>query len=227
MVYDRIKELSMSQMSRAQAEARILYLENQRKYNRQVESDLKTKRNALNDVPLLDSQFLESNLKIAIPRNMAPKNIGNLAGVMWDFWFPLSFDFGVDPTYDSTTRQAKKTQVTQEAGFLLTGMIRSNPNLDGVSFGAPLGVTIRDLQSTRQFNDKPIPVQFIGDRGKPTMFQTPLLIRPNANIEIEVSSLLNVGESIEYTGASSFDITLRGIRVRDFNDPRVLTSIFL
>lgn len=217
----------VNNITRAQAQARILHLENQRKFLRQSEADLKTKRNALNDIPLLDSQYLESNLKIALPRNMEPKNIGRLAGVMWDYWFPLSFDFGVDPTYDKNSNSKQHTQVNQEAGFLLTGIGRATPNLDGSSFGAPLGVTIRDLQSTRQFNDKPIPVQFIGDRGEQTKFSTPLLIRPNANIEVEVSSLLNEGESMSFVGASSFEIILFGIRVRDFNDPRVLTSIFL
>jgi hypothetical protein len=213
-------------MTREQVIAKLYEIQKARGEIRRQEQTLKSKRNLLEGQPLISKDDLASSLQKIIPRYLEPRNIGQIDSVMWDFFFPLTVDFGTDPTYDETTRQTVTTQVSQESAFLLVGISRAYENNGDAGFGAPLQVTIRDNQSTRQFNDNPIPLQTIGLKGQPTAFDTPLLLQPNSRISLEVSSWLD-GDQLVTVGSGKHEFVLYGMRVRDVNNAKVMSAVWL
>jgi len=171
------------------------------------------------------SHPLKQHLKRLLPPGMVPGNVGHINEVMWPFYHVLSFDFGVNPTYGPTTTQTKSFQVTQEACLLLSKITRKSYSYDNSSDLAPLTMTLRDRQSSRQLNDRPIPIQMIGKKSRPTVLPTPYLIMPNAFIEVEIRSWLTADQAAS-TGTGKFDFVFEGYRIRIEDQDKVLSTIF-
>ena len=170
---------------------------------------------------------LEANMRKILPSHLVPGNVGNIDRVAWPFYYEVEFDFGTDPTLTSATRQTQGFQVSQEAGFLLMGAYfdADEENSESGQLG-PYQVEIRDRQSSRQFNDRPIPVQMLGRDSRPTRLPTPMLILPNASVDMIVSSFVPAGISVATLGESKIRFTLSGLRVRVDDDRAVLSTIF-
>jgi hypothetical protein len=174
-----------------------------------------------------DRGGLRANLQKIIPKHLMPQNVGNYNDVFWSYKFPFNFDFGVDPVYTSTTRQSSIIQVDQEAGFLLTHISRDANDPGQSGYYAPLQITVKDLQSSRQYNAEPIPIQHIGFKAQATYLDTPLYFASNARIEIEMTSWIPDGDQFATTGSGKHQLVLGGYRVREKDVSKVMTSIFL
>ena len=171
-----------------------------------------------------DVATLKSNLAQVIPAYMMPGNVGGYNKVTWPFWSQVNFDFGTNPTYSSSTRQTQSFQVTQEAALLLMSISRKSYGYSTSSELAPLQVEIRDRQSSRQFNDRPIPMQMIGKKSRPTVLPTPLLIMPNAFIDVTVSSWLTGSQAT--VGSGKMQFSFYGYRIRVEDADKVMSTIF-
>lgn len=167
---------------------------------------------------------LREKLAGFLPPYMVPGNVGHVSQVTWPFWEAVTFDFGTDPTYSSSTRQTQSFQVTQEAGLLVTQIARKSYVYSNAGELAPLQIEIRDRQSSRQFNDRPIPLQMIGRRGRPTVLPTPLLFMPNAFIDVTMSSWLTT--SMATTGNGKIEMIIFGYRIRVGDENKVLSTVF-
>ena len=160
---------------------------------------------------------VESNLRKMIPAHLFPGNVGNQNKVIWPFHFTVEFDFGANPVWSAATRLSKFFQVTQDAGFLLTGVSRNNDNFNSGGELAPLGLDIRDRQSSRQFNNSPIPIQSIGRASKYTRIHEPLWINPAAFVDVTITSLVNAATAINTSPGSKLSLTFFGYRMRTQN----------
>jgi len=171
-----------------------------------------------------DPSRLKKSLKDYLPPHMVPGNVGGYNKVTWPFWFQMQFDLGTNPTYSSATRSTSSFQVTNEAAFLLMSISRKSYSYSTAGELAPLQIEIRDRQSSRQFNDKPIPMQMIGVKSRPSVLPTPMLIMPNAFIDVTLSSWLT--SSMATTGSGKFQFSFFGFRVRVEDADKVLGTIF-
>jgi hypothetical protein len=190
-----------------------------------IKKDLrKAERSWRREFKRSQSMNLRSHLKQFLPPYMMPGNVGGYTEVTWPFWETVSFNFGTDPSWSSATRQVQSFQVTQEAGWLVTHLARKSYGYNTASELAPLQIEIRDRQSSRQFNDRSIPIQMIGRRSKPTVFPTPLLIMPNAFIDVIMSSW--VDGTMPTTGSGRLDLILFGYRIRVGDEDKVLSTVF-
>ncbi len=171
-----------------------------------------------------DVATLKSHLQSVIPPYMMPGNVGGYNKVTWPFWFQANFDFGTNPTWSSSSRQTQSFQVTQEAALLLMAISRKGYTYGTSSDLAPVQLEIRDRQSSRQFNDRPIPIQMIGKKSRPTILPTPLLVMPNAFIDLTMSSWVPVSQAT--TGSGKFQFSFFGYRVRVEDADKVMSSIF-
>jgi hypothetical protein len=167
---------------------------------------------------------LREKLASFLPPYMVPGNVGHINQVTWPFWETVKFNFGANPTWSSSTKQVQSFQVTQEAAWLVTAISRKSYSYDTAGELAPLQLIITDRQSSRQFNDRPIPLQIIGKRSRSTILPTPLLFMPNAFIDITMTSW--VTNTMTTTGQGSHDITLFGYRIRVGDEKAVLSTVF-
>lgn len=167
---------------------------------------------------------LRKALESFLPPYMIPGNVGDVNQVTWPFWEVVSFNFGTNPTWSPTTRQTASFQVTQEAGFLLTSISRKSYGYDTSNDLAPLQFEIRDRQSSRQLNDRAIPLQMIGKRSLPTILPTPMLLMPNAFIDVTMTSWITA--SMASTGNGRVDLVFHGYRIRVEDQEKVLSTIF-
>lgn len=167
---------------------------------------------------------LEQELLKKLPSALVPGNVGNFYDVAWPFDYTVNFDFGTNPSYGPTTQQLQSFQVTQEAAFLIGSISRKC--LSGTTSGelSPLQVLIKDRQSTRQFMDVPIPIQAIAKKTPPSIWEVPLIIMPNAFIDVYVNSWQTIAQAT--TGSGRFSITFSGYRTRTTDIDRVLSTIF-
>lgn len=221
-----LKKLTPNQRKRLEVEAS--QIQNERSNLRAKERTLKARSVSLSSQPLIaDEGTLRKNLHKVIPKHLAPKNIGHFNEVLWPFWFPVDFDLGNNPTYDSNTREITNVQVDQEAGFLLTSISRDHNDAGESGYYSPLAITIRDLQSSRQFNDEPIPIQQFGYRSQPTFLDTPLFFAANSRISLELTSWIPRGEQFNTNGSGKHQFLLGGYRVRQKDASKVLASIFI
>jgi hypothetical protein len=211
--------------TRAEAEALYDQIKNETRDARDREQSLRARVKSMNANPIIGSADLGSNLSKILPPSMMPKNVGDLAQVMWDFFFTVELDFGTDPSFDANSKKIGSFKVDQEASFLLMGFSRTYHDNDKAGRGAPLTITLRDLQSTRQFNDVSWPIQNIGEAGLPTKLETPLLFAANATVQVEASCWLP--EQMDATGNGKQEITFFGLRVRDTDNVKVLSQMFL
>lgn len=167
---------------------------------------------------------LKQNLLRVLPAHMVPGNVGSFNKVTWPFWYQVNFDFGVNPTWSSATKQTQSFQNTQEAALLLTAVSRKAYSYTTASELAPVQIEIRDRQSSRQFNDRPIPMQIFGRRSHPTILPTPMLIMPNAFIDVIASSWVPSPQATVGTG--KFQLSFFGYRIRTEDAGAVLSSVF-
>lgn len=171
-----------------------------------------------------DVATLKSNLAQVIPPYMMPGNVGGYNKVTWPYWFQVNFDFGANPTWSPSTRQTQSFQVTQEAAFLLMAISRKSYGYSTASELAPLQVEIRDRQSSRQFNDRPIPLQMIGKKSRPSVLPTPLLVMPNAFLDVTASSWITGSQATVGTG--KLQLSFFGYRIRVEDADKVMSTIF-
>ena len=171
-------------------------------------------------------QNLKGELAKSIPGYMMPGNVGSFTKVTWPFWYNVSFDFGANPSWSSNTRQTQSFQVSQEAAFLVSAISLKTHTYSTASALAPLQIELRDRQSTRQMNDRPIPLQMIGKRSHPTVLPTSMLLMPSAFFDVTMSSWLPVGLDQATTGNGKFQITFFGYRVRVEDADKVLSTVF-
>ena len=167
---------------------------------------------------------LKQELARKLPVNLMPGNVGDLAKVAWPFWFQANFVFGVTPTWSAATNQTQSFQVTQEAAFLMMGLYRDSFSYSTAGELAPLLLQIRDRQSSRLFMDKPMPWQTIGKKSRPSVFQTPMLVMPNAFIDVTLTSFAT--NQVAAAGSTKQQISFFGYRVRVEDADKVLSSVF-
>jgi hypothetical protein len=211
--------------SRAEAEALYEKIRLETRDVRDREQALRARIKSMSNNPIIGSADLGNNLTKIIPPHLMPKNIGDLTGVMWDFFFTITLDFGTNPTYGPQSKTQDSFRVDQEASFLLVGFSRAYNDNGFSGRKAPIGITLRDAQSTRQFNDQAFPIQNIGEGGLPTKLDTPLLFASNATVIVEASSWLP--EDMLTVGNGIHEITFYGLRVRDADNVKVVSQMFL
>lgn len=197
--------------------------------------NMRSRSSALSSQPLARTGGgLENNLKKFIPSHMMPKNVGNLYKIAWPFWYSVDFNLTDDPTFAASStltnslRLTSSFQVSQEAGFLITGISRHANDYDASGDLGPLAIEIRDRQSSRFFNNAPIPIQQIGIEGWDTAYPTPFLVMPNAFMDVTLSCFLDAGVNQVVQGGPSgiHQFTFKGYRVRIKDAEKVLSSIF-
>jgi len=211
-------------------ENQISDLEAQQRDLRRRERNLRTREGALSQQrqPKAGPDLRET-LKgvLGARQDLMPGNVGGLNTVVWPFWFELDFDFGVNPTVQAGTAastQRQSFQVTQEAAFLLMAVARNaNSDTESGDLG-PWQVEFRDRQSSRQFNDSPIPIQMIGTRSLPSVLPTPLLLMPNAFFDSIMTSWQTTAQPTVGSGKHQF--TFFGYRVRIQDAQAVMNSEF-
>ena len=206
--------------------------EGQTRELRRLEKGLRAREQALASMPSLGSggngNALENSLKSFLPGHLVPGNVGSLNTVTWPFWFKTDHDFGAIVAITSETRNTASFQVSQESGFLLMAISRTATVNNASGAKGPWTVEIRDRQSSRQFNDTPVPFQMLGTRSCPTLLPTPMLIMPNAFIDVTMSTWLSPGVSqpVPVPNQSKFQIVFHGQRVRVEDADTVLSNIF-
>ena len=203
----------------------IEQIKKERRENQEREMHLNARMQTMKGQALVGSSDLGPNILKVLPPNLAPKNIGEWGSIMWDFFYPVVVDFGTNPVYGPNTRTESNFKVNQDGSFLLCGISRMYSNTSFAGKKAPLSVTIRDLQSTRQFNDISFPIQNIGERGQPTLIETPLLVYKNSNISGEVTSWLP--ETMATVGSGRHEFLFFGLRVRDEETVKLLQTLFV
>lgn len=167
---------------------------------------------------------LNGQLKQVLPSYMMPGNVGEINKVTWPFWYRVSFDLGIDPTIGPSTRISQTFQVSQEACLLLMQVSRKPWTYDNAGDLAPLAITIKDRQSSRQFNELPIPIQNIGKKKDGTVLPTPMFFAPNAIVEIELTSWIPA--DMASTGNGRHEFTFFGYRMRAQEAGKALSTIF-
>lgn len=190
---------------------------------------LDARREALSTLPQINKTDLRGSLKEFIPEHLMPGNVGAFTSVVWPFWFPVDFDFGTNPTIQGggITQQIQNFQVTQEGAILLIGISRQADSYSTSGHLGPWTVEIRDNQSARQFNDRPIPIQMIADgKGRPTKLPIAMMLMPNALIQVTMSNWLPGGVVQNTTGSGHHQFAFFGYRVRIEDAEKVLSTVF-
>lgn len=167
---------------------------------------------------------LEQDLLKKLPSSLVPGNVGNYYDVAWPFVYTVNFDFGTNPTYGPLTNQTQSFQVTQEAAFIIGGMSRKAYAYSTAGELAPLQMLVKDRQSTRQFMDIPIPMQAIAKKTPITQFEVPLVIMPNAFIDIIMTSWQTANQAT--VGSGKINISFIGYRTRTSDIGTVLSTVF-
>lgn len=195
---------------------------------RKREENLKIRYAALSQIPVVagnNPKSLRDHLDEILPPSLVPANVGNIDSVAWPFWYQFDFDFGTNPTLAATLRQTQSVQVTQEAGFLMMGISRDSEEQSLAGSLGPWTIeSIRDRQSSRQFNNQPINFQALGEKSNLTIFPTPLLFFPNAFIDITMGCFQPVPNPV--VGDARHQISVFGYRVRMGDEQRILSTIF-
>jgi hypothetical protein len=188
----------------------------ERKLIRRIERKMRRERR--------NQMSLESELLSKVPSGLIPGNVGAYNDIAWKFTYSVDFNFGVNPTYDQNTNQTQSYQNTQEAAFIFGWISRSAADNTTASNRAPLQLRIVDRQSTRQFNDLPIPLQMIPESTPPMALEVPLIIMPMAFMDLTMTSWLTAAQAT--VGSGKHSIAMGGYRVRTNDIGKVLSMIF-
>lgn len=178
-------------------------------------------------VPSNNVQQLRSTLNNILPQYMVPGNVGGINQVCWPFYFQANMDLGDDPSVASNIFTRAFFQVDQEAGLILQSIgVSHSTNAVGLSAtaNAPLQVEIIDRQSSRRFNNAPMPIQMLGDNSLPSVLPTPMYVQPNAFIDVVVSGIPEVAQDFEGSGLIQFSFF--GLRIRTEDQGAILSTIF-
>jgi hypothetical protein len=213
-------------------DAQIQHLTNLKQQQRQYERRLNHQMGLVDEQLNSQGQYgggcvqnLKQTLQNSLPGYMMPSNIGDISEVAWFFFEQMTFDFGTNPTWSPSTNQRQSFQVTQESGFLLMAVSRSYNSYTTAGALAPLQVEFRDRQSSRQFNDNPIPLQMIGTKANPTILPTPMFLLPNAFFDGTITSFAQASGQ-PTTGTSRHQLSFFGFRMRVEDADQVLSTIF-
>lgn len=186
---------------------------------------LELKLNGGNKVFGGDPRNLKSNLERAGGDVLTPGNVGDINRVIWPFYFTTQ-----QVTLAPNTTAKTGFTVTQEAAFIFMSYTKAVYTFDGVNVftyidpeqpgaaGSAFDLTFnfRDSQSGRDFQNFPILTDTVGVPRFPTKLPKPMLIQPNANIEI---SFTNNNATLTYVPF----ITVFGYRCR-IEDARGILS---
>jgi hypothetical protein len=203
--------------------------------------NLNARRQALSSQPVFrQGEGLHAGLSTFLPKGTVPGNVGELNKVAWQFQYTVDFDLKqTQPWIESVanvgvgaltnmTRQVSSFQVTQESAFLMMGMLRHANDYEDSGDLGPLTFQFRDAQSSRYFNNEPVPIQMIGQKGFMNYMAVPMIIMPNAKFEIELGCNLDQGVTQLVPGSASgiHRFTMFGYRIRVSDADKVLSSIF-
>jgi hypothetical protein len=203
---------------------------------RMEEANIRQQESHIATLPQLSKDDVRGNLEKVLPKHLVPTNIGKYMDVAWPYYYETRFDYTATADIGSGPERVAqfvggdiKTdsfKVGQEAAFILKGVYRAYHTNDLSGKGAPLKMTVRNAQSTRQFNDTEIQLQHIGDKGSPLKFDIPLLIEPNSRIEIDLKPILNstVTVNVAETVNAVQNLIFYGVRVRS-NDVDTITQL--
>lgn len=174
--------------------------------------------------PAVKKNALKETLQGLLPPELIPSNVGSLSEVTWGFSYQVDFELGENLTFDHNFRASKNFKVNNEAAFLVTRIYRKTMDADQAGNAAPLCINFRDLQSSRQLNDNPIPLQAIPSKGYYLELPVPFLIYPSASLELELTSWLPSGVSLPTEGNNYQGFTLYGARVRIKDQNQVIKT---
>lgn len=194
---------------------------------RKMERDFNAKYGYLGQMPLVEKDDLRSNLSQILPDHLVPKNIGKLSEIMHPHTYEVEFDYssGTDAIFPSQGSKTNFFKVSSEKAFLCKSVQRTFAHEGLGGFQAPLQATFRDPQSARQFMDKPIQLQHIGYRGNKTCYPMPMLIMPNADFEVELSSILSTDVTIP-NASGKISLVFSGYRIETENAGEVFKAMF-
>lgn len=197
---------------------------------RAQERGLNARARTLSTQPAINNVNLRQSLGEFVPPHLMPGNVGPLNAVVWPFWFPIDFDYGDNYTIKGGGQdlQNQTFQVTQEAAMLLVAVTRQADTYGTAGHLGPWAFTVRDNQSSRQFNDAPIPVQMISRMGGlPTKLPTAMLLMPNAQIQVQMNSWVPAGTNQPTVGSSHMQLNFFGYRIRIEDTAKVMSSVFM
>jgi hypothetical protein len=215
-----------------------LYLQQIEQLKQQVDqvkdatNDMRARRQALSSEPVVtQGEHLRNSLSRFLPGHLMPKNLGKLGQSVWPFYYDVSFDLSTTtdwPDLTSNTRQVRSFQVTQEAAFIFMAVSRhANDYSAGGDLG-PLTIEFRDRQSSRFFNDSPIPIQMIATKGFWTILPTGMILLPNAFFDCTMATSLDDGvvQNTEPASTGKNKFTFFGYRCRVDDAKNVLSTVF-
>lgn len=225
-------------MNQDLAQQQIQNLKNEINQVKNTIADTKTRQSLISNQPIVtQGQGLHQNLSSILPGNLVPGNVGQINKVAWNFYYAVNFDLsetqswidiGGDGGIDANTKQTRSFQVSQEAAFIFMGIMRKAEDYSSVGDLGPLAIDYRDRQSSRFFNDNPIPIQNIARKGYMTYLAVPMLLMPNASFELTLSSYLEAGVTQDANSGDSgkHQFVLYGYRTRVEDAANVLSLIF-
>lgn len=190
------------------------------------EASIRKQEHHIATLPQLGSNDVKGTLEKVLPKKLVPMNIGKYEDVAWPFFYEARFDYtsefdfgaGLVPSasYIAGEEKVDTFRVGQESSLILTGVYRQYNLQDLKGKGAPLKFTVKNRQSTRQFNDQDIQIQHVGDKGHALKFPIPLLVQPNSSIEISMKSFLSVDVNVQLDADESpkQNLIFFGYRVR-------------
>ena len=195
---------------------------------RQEERDLCARERWLQSQSQINgSGDLRSNLAQVLPLDLMPGNVGPLNSIAWTFFEPAEVNFGMNPLLNANSFQSTTFRVDQDGAFLMLGiLVTGDTARGGAGLDGPYQVTIKDKQSTRTFNDQPIPIQALSTKMYPRKFPTPLLFYPNAYVQFNVSTWIPTGLTQQTSGSGRLQFNPYGVRVRIEDIASILGNIF-
>lgn len=211
----------------AEVQAEIQKLQNQLQDQRRIERNLRVRERALASQPQVPSRDLRASLSEFLPPHLMPRNVGSYNSVAWPFYFQVDFDFGTNPVIDANTRLTRSFQVTQEGALLLLQISRTSDAYSDAGDLGPWTVEFRDRQSSRQFNDRPVPLQMIGTKARPSDLPTPMLLMPNAFFDVTMGTWLASPDTQAVVGDARHQLSFHGLRIRVEDYEKVLSSVFV
>lgn len=179
-------------------------------------------------VPNAGPQAMMQNLGASnLPQQMQPGNVDNITRAIWPFFFPTNY---VEVLPNRNVRSS--FTVTQEAAFIWLYCTKTVHKLvDGVptyidpsNYNTEQGqanglkFTIRDAQSSREYNSLPVPLDHIGDPLAPWALPSPVLILPNSTMEVQ---FINQNPDETYYPSVSFF----GYRIRLSDQEKTLSTV--
>lgn len=208
----------------------INQLNNIKKALREREASLDARKRYLDNpgtFPTNNVKNLKNSLFGALPNHMMPGNVGGINEVTWPFLFQVNIDMGTNPSIIDSTFARGFFQVDQEAALLLMAVSRAHETDEtgqSATILAPLQVEFIDRQSSRRFNNAPMPLQMIGQNSCPSILPTPMYVQPNAFLDVVVNGIPTTAQ--DFNGSGEFQLSFFGYRIRTDDAGKVLSTIF-